>query len=139
MFATLSCVMKATRKDFDVKRTRAGLGLFATRDYKKDDLVIEYTGERITDEEADDRANRYLFEINKKWTIDGSGRENLARYINHACRPNCEAEIDEAKKRIFIYAKKRITAGDELTYDYGKAHFNEYIKPYGCVCSKCSK
>lgn len=130
---------KPTRKDFNVKRTRTGLGLFATRAYVKDDLVIEYTGERITDEEADRRANRYLFEINEKWTIDGSGRENLARYMNHSCKPNCEAEVDEGRKRIFIYAKKRIAPGDELTYDYGTAHFNEYIKPYGCRCEACRK
>lgn len=127
----------ADKKEFLVKRTRAGLGLFATKRYKKNDLIIEYTGERIPDEEADRRANRYLFEINSKWTIDGSGRENTARYINHSCRPNSEPEVDERKKRIFIYAKKRIDPGDELTYDYGKAHWNEYIKPKGCICDSC--
>lgn len=107
--------------------------------FKRGDFVIEYTGEIIPDAEADERANRYLFEINSKWTIDGSGRENLARYINHSCAPNCEAEVDERAKKIRIYAKKRIEPGDELTYDYGKAHWNEYIKPKGCKCAKCSK
>lgn len=125
-------------KPYLVRRTKAGLGLVANRAYKKGDRIIEYTGELITDEEADRRANRYLFEVNGKWTIDGYARENLARYINHSCRPNAEAEVDERKRRIFIYAKKRIEPGDELTYDYGKNHFNEYIKPYGCKCSKCS-
>lgn len=129
----------ADSKEFLVKRTEAGLGLIATKAYKKDDLVIEYTGERIPDDEADRRANRYLFEINNKWTIDGTGRENTARYINHSCRPNCQPEVDERKKRIFIYAKKRINPGDELTYNYGKAHWNEYIKPKGCMCEKCTE
>lgn len=126
------------KKEFKVKRTNAGLGLFSTKSYKKGDRVIEYTGERITDQEADRRANRYLFEINSKWTIDGTGRENIARYVNHSCRPNCEAEVNERTKRIFIFAKKRINQGDELTYDYGKAHWNEYIKPKGCKCSSCA-
>lgn len=127
------------RKPYSVRRTKSGLGLVANRPYQKDDLVIEYTGELITDKEADQRANRYLFEINKTWTIDGSGRANLARYINHGCRPNCEAEVDERKKKIFIYAKRRIESGDELTYNYGKAHWNEYIKPNGCKCAHCMK
>ena len=130
--------MTATTKDFIVKRTDAGLGLIANKAFKKGDFVIEYTGEIIPDEEADRRANRYLFEINSKWTIDGKGRQNTARYINHSCKPNCEAEVDERAKRIRIYALKKITPGDELTYDYGKAHFEEYIKPYGCKCAKCT-
>ncbi|MEX0930920.1 MAG: SET domain-containing protein, partial [Candidatus Paceibacterota bacterium] len=118
-------------------RTRAGLGLITECDLQKGDLVIEYTGERISNDEANARANRYLFEINDTWTLDGSSRTNLARYINHSCRPNCEAEVDEAKKRIFIYARKKVKKGEELTYDYGKDHFNEYIKPKGCKCEKC--
>lgn len=124
---------------YSVRRTKSGLGLIANRAYKKEDLVIEYTGELISDEEADRRGNRYLFEINSKWTIDGARRTNLARYINHSCRPNCEAEVDERKRRIFIYAKKRIEPGDELTYNYGKAHWNEYIKPNGCKCAHCTR
>ncbi|MEX0918017.1 MAG: SET domain-containing protein [Candidatus Paceibacterota bacterium] len=128
--------MPAT-KPFSVRRTSAGLGLVANNEYKKGDFIIEYTGEIITDAEADERANRYLFEINGRWTIDGSGRTNLARYINHSCRPNAEAEVDERAKKVRIYAKKRIEAGDELTYDYGKVHFDEYIRPNGCKCEKC--
>ena len=130
--------MTAKTADFSVKRTNAGLGLIANKAFKKGDFVIEYTGEIIPDEEADRRGNRYLFEINGKWTIDGTDRSNLARYINHSCRPNCEAEFDERAKRIRIYALKKITPGDELSYDYGTAHFEEYIKPHGCRCEKCT-
>ena len=110
----------------------------ANRNFKKAETVIEYTGEKITDSEADRRANRYLFELNDKWTIDGSGRKNTARYINHSCQPNCEAELDENEKHIYIKAKRAINVGEELTYHYGKTHFDEYIKPKGCRCNKCS-
>lgn len=125
------------KKDFKVFKSSAGFGLKTLRDWDKGDLVIEYTGKRISNEQADHKPNRYLFELDDKVTIDGSGRSNLARYINHSCRPNCEAvhytDVDE----IGIEAKRKIKAGEELTYDYGKAHFDEYIKPYGCLCEKC--
>ena len=76
-------------KDFVVKRSSAGLGLFAARDFKKDALVIEYSGEVITDAEAQRRGGGYLFKLNDDWTIDGKARDNTARYINHSCRRNC--------------------------------------------------
>ncbi|MEL6803059.1 MAG: SET domain-containing protein [Bacteroidota bacterium] len=124
-------------QDFQVFRSSAGFGLKALRDFKKGETIIEYLGEKISDAEADKRANRYLFEINDQWTIDGSPRSNLARYINHSCRPNAEAVLDEEDERIYIDAKKRIKAGEEITYDYGKNHFEEYIKPKGCKCAPC--
>lgn len=120
-----------------VKRSKSGLGLYAGEPIKKGEFVIEYTGVPLTNEEADARPNRYLFEVSSKVTIDGSGRDNKARYINHSCRPNCEANIK--KGRIFISAIKNIANGEELTYDYGKEYFNEYIKPYGCTCASCEK
>ncbi len=90
------------------KRSSAGLGLFAGEDIKKGQLIIEYTGERITDEEADRRGGKYLFIVTDTLVIDGKGRENTARYINHACKPNAEAEHDEEDDRIYIRAKKNI-------------------------------
>ncbi|NQV92990.1 SET domain-containing protein, partial [Candidatus Kaiserbacteria bacterium] len=77
------------KKDFAVIRARkgAGLGLVAKRDYKKGDFVIEYTGPVITTEQANGKGGKYLFDINSKWTIDGASRSNLARYINHSCKP----------------------------------------------------
>ncbi len=120
---------------FKVKKGVNGLGLFANTEWKKGDKIIEYIGEKITPEEADRRGGKYLFEVNKKLTLDGKARTNLARYINHSCAPNCEAEIDG--KKVFIYGYKKILPGDELTYDYGKEYFNEYIKPKGCGCKKC--
>lgn len=120
------------------KRSSAGLGLFATQEYKKGDLIIEYTGETITEAEANRRGGKYLFELNDKWTIDGKSRENLARYINHSCKPNAEPELNEDETQVHIYAKKKISPGDEITYHYGKDYFKRIIKPLGCRCEKCA-
>ena len=89
----------------------------------------------LTREESDEKGGKYLFEINNEEVIDGSSRQNKARYINHACRPNCETSI--VKKKVYIYAKRNIQAGEELHYDYGKEYFDEHIKPVGCKCEKC--
>ncbi len=127
----------ATDKKYIVKRSSAGLGLFATADYKKSELVIEYTGEKITEAEANQRGGKYLFELNDNWTIDGKGRANTARYLNHACKPNCYPELDENEEHIHIYTKRAIKAGEELTYNYGKMYFNDLIGKENCLCSNC--
>lgn len=115
-----------------------GIGLYTTIPIKKGTYVIEYSGEKITQEEADRRGGRYLFEINSRWTVDGKDRKNTSRYINHSCTPNCEARIK--KGRILLYSIKDIPQGSELSFDYGK----EYLKdkdtmPQGCLCPKCMK
>lgn len=117
-----------------VGRSSAGLGLFAARPFKKGERIIEYVGRTISNAEAYTSRSKYLFEVNARRTIDGTARTNIARYINHSCRPNCEPEIERG--RIFIDARKAIKAGEELTYDYGKEYFNEHIRPYGCRCAK---
>ena len=94
---------------FRVGRTRTGLGLFAVAGFAAGARVIEYTGERISIEEADRRGGRYLFHVDDRHAIDASGRENLARYINHACRPNCEART--VGRRIYIFARRDIRPG----------------------------
>lgn len=119
-----------------LKRGLSGLGLFATAPIKKGEFVIEYTGDLLTPDEVEKRtSNKYFFEIDKKWTIDGAGRENIARYVNHSCRFNCEVRI--YAKRIRIWTIRRIKSGEEFTYDYGKEYFDEFIKPQGCRCEKC--
>jgi SET domain-containing protein len=117
------------------KKSRTGLGLFAGEHIKKGAFIITYTGEKITADEADKRGGQYLFELNAKWTLDGKGRENTARYINHSCKPNAEAEVKG--HQVFITAKRTILPGEEITYDYGKEFWKEYIKPKGCKCDKC--
>jgi len=119
------------------KRSRTGLGLYAGENIKKGKFITLYTGKKITTKEADRVGGQYLFEINKRWTIDGKGRNNLARYINHSCLPNSETET--RGHQIFIEAIKNIKEGEEITYDYGKEFFDEYIKPKGCRCVKCTK
>jgi uncharacterized protein len=122
-----------------IKRGLNGLGLFTTKPIRKGAQVIEYTGETITTEEANRRGGQYLFALNKSFTIDGRGRENTARYINHSCRPNCRPELSDDETQVHIFAKRNIKAGEELTYNYGSAFWNEYIKPKGCRCKKCTK
>ena len=129
----------AMQNELAVKKCSSGLGLFTKQDIKKGDLVIEYTGEKITEAEANRRGGRYLFELNDNWTIDGKGRENKARYLNHSCKPNCYPELDEKEEHIFIYAKRNIKAGEELTYNYGKMYFNDLIMKDGCRCDSCIK
>ncbi|MEE1656287.1 SET domain-containing protein [Microvirga sp. CF3062] len=129
---------KRAEGPFRIKRSETGLGLFATDVIEKGSFIIEYVGPRITSEEVERRRNtRYLFEINSRWTIDGSPRWNTARYINHSCRPNAQATISRGKIR--IKAIKRIKPGDEITYNYGKNYFETFIKPHGCRCHSCQK
>lgn len=118
-----------------VKRSYAGLGLFAMEPIKKGTCIIEYIGRVISKEEEYKSKSLYLFEINSRKTIDGRARSNIARYVNHSCKPNVEPEI--YKGRVFYMAKKNIKEGEELTFDYGKEYFNEHIKPKGCRCVKC--
>jgi uncharacterized protein len=118
-----------------VGRSCAGLGLFAV-EHIKPGMYIEYVGDIIPTAEANKKKGaRYLFEVNPKWTIDGSARSNLARYINHACDPNCESV--QQGNRIFIKALQDIYPGEELCYDYGPEYFDEFIKPHGCKCGAC--
>jgi len=121
----------------DEENSATGLGLFAKEEIKEGEY-IEYTGDIITTKEADClKKARYLFEINTKWTINGAKRENLARYINHSCVPNCESV--QNGKRIFIKALCTLKKGEELCYDYGEEYVDEFIRPFGCKCKKCLK
>jgi SET domain-containing protein len=117
-----------------VRRSRSGLGLFAEEDIPKDACIIEYVGVSLSKAQEAKSRSRYLFEVNGRRTIDGAPRWNTARYINHSCRPNCEPSIHRG--RIFIHARRRIKAGEELAYDYGKAYFDELLKGV-CRCPKC--
>jgi hypothetical protein len=110
-----------------------GKGLFALVPIRKGDFILEYTGKKIPTKVADDMEEaRYLFEIDSKWTIDGEDESNTARYINHGCEPNVEAEVHDG--HILITAVRDIEAGEELTIDYGEEYYDEFIKPVGCRC-----
>ena len=129
--------MKKGSADYVIKRTASGLGLFALKPIPAGKKIIEYTGPLVSDAEVERRPNaKYFFGVNSKWTIDGTPRSNTARYINHSCRPNCEALI--SGRRVWIWSKRNIKAGEELSYDYGKEYFEDLIKPRGCKCKKCA-
>lgn len=119
-----------------VRKSSAGLGLFATDKIAKGEFIIEYVGPLLTDKEADKKGGKYLFEVDKDKTIDGSARSNTARYINHSCDANCEALNESGHIR--IYAKKIIPEGEELTYNYGKEYFDEFLSGGRCRCRKCA-
>ncbi len=122
---------------YKVKRSTAGLGLFAVKDIKKGDWIIEYIGIIRKNKEIEGNTTQYLFEVNTRITIDGGPRWNTARYINHSCKKgNAESKI--VGKQVFIKAIRDIKMGDEITYDYGKEFFNQFIKPYGCRCISCT-
>lgn len=125
--------------DFLVMRSGkgSGFGLKSKKAYKKGDEIIEYVGIKYRDKEVEENTTKYLFELENGFTIDGSPRWNIARYINHSCAPNAETEIQGS--RVFVIAIKAIPPGEEITYDYGKEYFNEFIKPMGCKCKKCLK
>jgi SET domain-containing protein len=130
----------ASKRAFRIGRSRSGLGLFATAPIKKGAFIVEYKGRRLTTEQADKieaRGSRYLYEINSRWTIDGSSRKNLGRYANHSCRPN--AETDTIGHKVIIRAIKNIQTGAEITYNYGRDYLTSVITKRGCKCDKCRK
>ena len=117
---------KAPKKPYAVRSSGIhGRGVFATRDIRRDERIIEYKGKRSTWDEAmerpdsdpDDPSHTFLFEIDDGRVIDARVRGNAARWINHSCAPNCITQEDD-RGRVFIEAKRRIEPGEELTYDY---------------------
>jgi SET domain-containing protein len=103
-----------------------GRGVFAARRIRKGTRIVEYTGERIDNDEADRRYDEtdmkrhhtFLFTLDKNTVIDGAIARGGgdASYINHSCEPNCEAVI--TGRRIYIHALQTIQPGEELAYDY---------------------
>jgi SET domain-containing protein len=131
----------SSNKPYRVGRSRTGLGLFATKPIKKGAKIVRYFGPLLDSRKKKDDAveNKYLFELNGRWTIDGSVRENIARYINHACKPNAESDVMPRKRKVVIRAIKNIAPGEEINYDYGSDYFKAYLKPIGCKCAVCEK
>ena len=130
-----------SNKPYRVGRSRTGLGLFATKPIKKGAKIIRYFGPLLDsrNKKHDAIENKYLFELNGRWTIDGSVRKNVARYINHACKPNAESDVSARKRKVVIRSIKKIEPGEEINYDYGTDYFKAYLKPIGCKCAACEK
>jgi SET domain-containing protein len=124
-------------------------GVFAARDIRKGERVIEYLGEKITKAESERRASVqldessragdgavYIFTLNKRHDLDGNVEWNPARLINHSCNPNCEADV--IRGRIWILAKRAIKEGEELSYDYGFDLDSWQDHPCLCGEEKCA-
>jgi SET domain-containing protein len=118
-----------------VARGLSGKGVFALENIPKGKRILEYIGKEVPVEMQESAKGRYLFWTGRKKMIDGNVKENIARFVNHSCRPNCESY--GPRGRIFIRSIRKIKAGEELTYDYDNEYFEEYIKPAGCRCEKC--
>ena len=127
-------------RPFRLGRSRTGFGLFATRPIKRRVRLAEYKGRRLSVKEAEKAeaaGNRYLFEINSRWTIDGTARSNIARYFNHSCNPNTDTTIKNG--RVFIFTLRPIKPGEELTYYYGIDYLKNVIGKSRCKCSRCRR
>ena len=135
---------------FKKKSSLHGSGLFALSNIKNGVQVIEYVGDKVTKKEGDKRADKqikkaqknkskgmvYVFELNKRYDIDGGIARNYARFINHSCDPNCEVEI--TSNQIWISSIKRIKKGTELLYNYGYPYDSDF-EDHICKCGskKC--
>ena len=125
---------------YRIGRSSTGFGLFATRAIKRAAYIATYRGRRISTKEADRRearGARYMFALNGRWTIDGSSRWNVARYINHSCQPN--AKPVGRNGGIVIVALRRIEPGEEITFDYGREYIDYFFADGGCRCAVCRK
>ncbi len=100
-----------------------GFGVFALESITKNTRIVDYAGELVRNTESEAREGRYLaegciwvFRVNRAWSRDAAVGGNIARFINHACRPNCWFEVVDTT--IWIRASRTIRKGEELTYDY---------------------
>lgn len=146
---TTNAANDAPRRRTQVRRSGVhGKGLFAMRAFRKGETIMEYVGEIINWKEAlrrhphdpTDPNHTFYFHIDDDNVIDGAHGGNSARWINHSCNGNCEA--DEREGRIFIVARRSIKAGDELSYDYGLIIDQRYTAKlkaeYPCYCGSKS-
>jgi len=136
---------KNNQRLFEIRASSIqGQGAFAIQQISEGTRIIEYTGERISHEEADNRyedeqsahAHVLLFTVNKEIVIDGGVGGNEAKYFNHSCEPNCETVIED--DRVFIEALRAVHVGEELTFDYQLVRPDEYDpewdRLYACYC-----
>ena len=126
-----------------------GKGVFAAQPLRAGERLLEYKGQRISWKEAvrrhphdpDEPNHTFYFALEDGRVIDGNVDGNSARWINHSCSPNCEAE--EIEGRVFIQALRDISADEELFYDYGlvidERQTKKLKKEYACHCGarKC--
>jgi SET domain-containing protein len=142
----------------EVRRSKIhGSGVFAAKNIKKGEFIIEYKGLLRSHEEVDaaydnedETGHTFLFTLNEDYVLDANIKGNDARWINHSCDPNCDSEHvdaengDKSKDRIEIKAIRDIKAGEELSYNYGirlaERHTPKLKKLWACLCGspKCT-
>jgi SET domain-containing protein len=142
--------LNTSKRKIQVKKSGVhGKGVFAARDIAKGETLIEYVGEIISAQEAEDRHphdltdpnHTFYFQVDDDKVIDALHGGNSARWINHCCSPNCKPEVIDG--RVFIKAKNDISAGSELNYDYGliidAPMTKKLMAQYPCWCGspKC--
>jgi SET domain-containing protein len=128
--------MRKTLPKIVRKRSRLhGFGVFASEPIPKNTRIIDYAGELVRNTVCAAREARYLeagciwvFRVNRQWSRDAAVGGNIARFINHACRPNCWFQVVDTT--IWIRASRNIRAGEELTYDY--ATVGDHTIPCRC-------
>lgn len=144
--------MATTEKPWHIVRQSKihGTGVFAARAIPAGTRVIEYAGTRISAKEADrrhptnpdDPFHTFFFALSSGKVIDGNDEGNDARWINHACDPNCESLEGKGGKRLYIIAKRDIRRGEELNYDYGLVIDEKMTKTlksqYQCRCGSAN-
>ena len=118
------------------KSSIEGFGVFARKDIPQGTKIIEYTGRRITKKQADNLKDaRYVFELNKRYDLDGNVFSNTAGLINHSCDPNCETE--NIHGHIWIISLHDIKKGEEVSYNYGYNLADYKDWPCKCGSQKC--
>lgn len=130
---------------FEIRRSSVhGFGGFALRRIRRGTRIVEYLGERISveegnqryDDELSEHAHVLLFTVDEQTVIDGGVGGSEAKYFNHSCMPNCEAQI--FGDRVFIVALRTIEPGEELAYDYHLDYDGEQddttLRRYACLC-----
>ena len=121
-----------------------GKGLFAGDKIFADELVVDFSsgrGEFINCKEADilyEQGNDYMIQVDDDLFFAAVSTDDIEDedHINHSCEPNCEGDIRNG--RILIHAARDIDRGEELTIDYGEEYFDEFIRPVGCKCARCT-
>jgi SET domain-containing protein len=115
-----------------------GTGGFARVTIHAGARIIEYVGQKISKAESLRRCeqeNQYIFALDDQFDLDGNAPANPARFLNHSCAPNCEAEVDGG--RIWIVALREIAAGEELTYNYNYDLVDYREHPCRCGAADC--
>ncbi|MGE3841773.1 MAG: SET domain-containing protein [Vicinamibacterales bacterium] len=133
----MAALPHGTRLPHIVRRPSAisGWGVYADQTIEEDTRIVEYKGELVSHAEGSRREERYLrrhriwlFTVNNRWLRDAAFGGNVARYINHSCRPNCYTDV--VGHTIWIIAARRIYKDEELTYDYN----TDGVAKIRCLC-----